>query len=415
MKSLLKAGILALFTLGFSYHPAFAYSDLSTKCLSYGPIKPNVNPPFQQLNCLLTTAALEANIPPEVVKGVASQESGWMQFDKSGAPIISPDGGIGLMQVTNQPSYDQEKLKSDLIYNIETGVQILSNMYGRLGADLPYIKGADRQTIENWYFPVMAYNGTKPANSPLYQLTGASNTNAYQEKVFTSIEQNSFLGDTKLASFPFQTSDFQYDRNSDQNIQFLTLAYTLTQPVHPSNYFFKKGDLVAATQDGVSVRSQPTTNSVKAETLQKNALVTVTGNFTYDQSINSQNQFVWYPVKTQDQKPGYISSAYLTMAIPAATCSQYHKNEKIYWNGMELKPGQIGKLTVLQSTALYKVSGTKKTFARTLKAGGFYPIYAFKPGMLSVGGGYYVDQNSKVKYETPSKTKLNAVKCIASL
>lgn len=412
---LLRAGIVALLTLGLSYHPASAASDLSTKCLSYGQIKPNVNPPFQQVNCLLTTAALEANIPPEVVKGVASQESGWKQFDVSGGPIISNDGGIGLMQITNQPSYDQQKLKSELIYNIETGVKILSDMYGELGVNLPYIKGANRQAIENWYFPVMAYNGTKPANSPLYQLTGASNTNAYQEKVFTSIVQNSLLGETKLASFPFQTSDFQYDRNSDQNIQFLKLAYTLTQPVHTSNYFFKKGDLVAATQDGVYVRSQPTTNSAKAEVLQKTALLTVTGNFTYDQSINSQNQFVWYPVKTLDQKPGYISSAYLTMAIPAATCSQYHKNQKIYWNGMELKPGQIGRLTILKSTALYKVSGTKKTFSRTLKAGEVYRIYAFKPGMLSVGGGYYVDRNSNVKYETPSQSKLNAVKCISSL
>jgi hypothetical protein len=35
--------------------------------------------------------------------------------------------------------------------------------------------------------------------------------------------------------------------------------------------------------------------------------------------------------------------------------------------------------------------------------------------MLSVGGGFYVDRNEKVKYETPSKTKLDAVKCINSI
>lgn len=32
--------------------------------------------------------------------------------------------------------------------------------------------------------------------------------------------------------------------------------------------------------------------------------------------------------------------------------------------------------------------------------------------MLSVGGGYYVDRDEKVTYQTPSKTKLNAVKCV---
>ena len=37
--------------------------------------------------------------------------------------------------------------------------------------DLPEIKGAGREVIENWYFPVMAYNGIKPVNSPLYQQT----------------------------------------------------------------------------------------------------------------------------------------------------------------------------------------------------------------------------------------------------
>ena len=62
--------------------------------------------------------------------------------------------------------YDQEKLKYDIYYNIEEGIEILNSMYDR--NDLPKIKGAGREVIENWYFPVMAYNGTKPVNSPLY-------------------------------------------------------------------------------------------------------------------------------------------------------------------------------------------------------------------------------------------------------
>jgi hypothetical protein len=93
-------------------------------------------------------------------------------------------------------------------------------------------------------------------------------------------------------------------------------------------------------------------------------------------------------------------------------CEQYKGVKKIWWDGIELKPGQIGRLIVLKDTTLFKLSGEKKVFSRTLKAGEFYRIYAFKPGMLSVGGGYYVDRDSKVKYETPSKTKLRAVQCI---
>ncbi|WP_227493893.1 hypothetical protein [Bacillus cereus] len=59
------------------------------------------------MNCLLTNTALKANIPPEVVKSVATQDSGWKQFDGNGQLIIAQDGGIGIMQVTNQPQYDQ--------------------------------------------------------------------------------------------------------------------------------------------------------------------------------------------------------------------------------------------------------------------------------------------------------------------
>ncbi|MFC0475567.1 hypothetical protein ACFFHF_09930 [Robertmurraya beringensis] len=95
-------------------------------------------------------------------------------------------------------------------------------------------------------------------------------------------------------------------------------------------------------------------------------------------------------------------------------CKQYEGVKKIWWDGMELKPGQIGRLNVEKDTPLFKLDGEKKVFSRTLKAGEFYRIYAFKPGMLSVGGGYYVDRDSKVTYQTPSKAKLQAVQCISN-
>lgn len=82
---------------------------------------------------------------------------------------------------------------------------------------------------------------------------------------------------------------------------------------------------------------------------------------------------------------------------------------KVWWDGVELKPGQIGRLTVIKDTPLYKLDGVKETYSRTLKAGENYRIYAFKPGKLSVGGGYYIDRDERVKYETPSKSKLSIV------
>jgi hypothetical protein len=93
-------------------------------------------------------------------------------------------------------------------------------------------------------------------------------------------------------------------------------------------------------------------------------------------------------------------------------CDQFKGVKKIYWNGIELKPGQIGRLNVIKNTPLFKLNGTNKVFSRTLKAREFYRIYAFKPGMLSVGNGYYVDRDSRVTYESPSKSKLLSVQCI---
>ena len=93
-------------------------------------------------------------------------------------------------------------------------------------------------------------------------------------------------------------------------------------------------------------------------------------------------------------------------------CDEFKGVKKIWWNGVELKTGQIGRLTVIKDTPLYKLTGDKKLPSRTLKSGEFYRIYAFKPGMLSVGGGYYVDRDANVKYETPSKAKLLAVQCV---
>jgi hypothetical protein len=79
---------------------------------------------------------------------------------------------------------------------------------------------------------------------------------------------------------------------------------------------------------------------------------------------------------------------------------------------MEIKKGQIGRLSIVKDTPLFKLDGEERIYSRTLKKGEFYRIYAFKPGLLSVGGGYFVERDTKVTYETPSKSKLAAAACI---
>ncbi|QSX21714.1 transglycosylase SLT domain-containing protein [Priestia megaterium] len=359
---LMGVALLTCLALGWFHGEAFAEVEQPSQCASYGEIKQKQNPSLQHVNCLLTNAALEANIPPEVVKAVATKESGateesriWSQFDNEGKPRISQDGGIGLMQITNHSTYDQERLKYDIYYNIQAGVQILSNMYSR--TDLPKIKGAGRETIENWYFPVMAYNGIKPVNSPLYQFTGERNTEAYQEKVFALIEYYSFVDDPKLklGKFPFATEDFSYDVSQDENIKFLKKEYTLTDELHSSAYNFVLGNKVTVTGDVANLRSQPGTPS-DASKLVKGTTLIVDGDFKYNQDSSSERQFVWYPVSTLDQQlTGYISSAYLMKSYI---------------------PGKVTKVSMSTDKASPQTEGTPITMTATSE-GSSDPEYRF--------------------------------------
>jgi WD40 repeat protein len=98
-------------------------------------------------------------------------------------------------------------------------------------------------------------------------------------------------------------------------------------------------------------------------------------------------------------------------AAEPVNCASYTGNEKAVWNGMKIKPGQIGRLTVLKKTSLVKFNGSTPVVVRTLNPGQFYRVYAFKSGYLNVGGGYYVKKDANVKYETLPKTKLSTGAC----
>ncbi|MED3911882.1 Ig-like domain-containing protein [Peribacillus simplex] len=324
MKSIfLRAGLLTCLLLGLDYEETSAASEWSSKCSPlFGVIKQNENPSFQHINCLLTNAALKAEIPPEVVKAVARKESDFLQFIE-GKPNITSDGGIGIMQVTDIPQgYDneekliyKEKLKYDISFNIEEGVKILNEKYNYLDKNiLPKIQGAGRQEIENWYFPIMAYNGTKSINGPVYQSDGTKNTKAYQEIVFSYIENDSFLTKTQfLAQFPFKKEHFSYDPNN--NIVFREKTFILTDPLHTSVYFVKNGQDVVVTGVNRYLRAKPAASSEINYIAPKNTLLEITGELAYTlktEKTANANQFVWFHVKTKDGKStGYISSAYI--------------------------------------------------------------------------------------------------------
>ncbi|GGA19599.1 SGNH/GDSL hydrolase family protein [Psychrobacillus lasiicapitis] len=83
---------------------------------------------------------------------------------------------------------------------------------------------------------------------------------------------------------------------------------------------------------------------------------------------------------------------------------------KVMWGKTELKIGQIGKVTILQDTYLMKIEndGSLSTI-RTLKKGEEYRVYSYKGqqnGLYGLGGSSFVQKNTAIRYETPSKAKL---------
>jgi len=119
-----------------------------------------------------------ASFPCELLKGIASQESGWKQFcvpttpaDQVGGPertIISFDCGYGVGQVTSgmhvgeNPGFDRERVASDATYSLATGARILASKWRAtqcVGDNQPSV-------IEHWYTATWAYNGLATSNNP---------------------------------------------------------------------------------------------------------------------------------------------------------------------------------------------------------------------------------------------------------
>lgn len=86
-------------------------------------------------------------------------------------------------------------------------------------------------------------------------------------------------------------------------------------------------------------------------------------------------------------------------------------DDRIMWGKTELKPGQIGKVTILKRINLWQDGPNGKLqMVRVLNPGEEYRVYRYREdheGQYNVGGGMWVTKMPEhVKYETPSKAML---------
>lgn len=303
------------------------------------------NPPTQQINQMLTNAAKAKNIPPEVLKAVAMQESSWRQFEK-GEPLVTKDNGIGIMQLTNKMDYDEARLKSDITYNIEKGAEVLDSMYRR--SDVPKVTN-DRADVEDWYFAVLAYNGMVQANSPIIKATGAVNDNSYAQKVFKKVYEQQFLITNVVNKLKILPEDVDYAKDSSK-LTFLKNPFAPNDRVDRTNYQLKSGQRVLVRDNNVKLRAAAKgADSNVVTTLSKYDKLTITGAYQFDANQSSANAFVWYPVKTAIGKTGYVASAYLQHTHPIIQTDNVtmYVNEKLatYVKAIDAEDGNVQQIS----------------------------------------------------------------------
>lgn len=87
----------------------------------------------------------------------------------------------------------------------------------------------------------------------------------------------------------------------------------------------------------------------------------------------------------------------------------------VYWDGVELKKGQIGRVTVVKPINLWKRTEDGLQFERQLQNGEIYRVYRMDNlygGQYGVGGDYYITKmDDHVIYETPSVSKKKLLDC----
>jgi hypothetical protein len=91
----------------------------------------------------------------------------------------------------------------------------------------------------------------------------------------------------------------------------------------------------------------------------------------------------------------------------AATTVNNNKTKKVYWEGLSMSKGQIGKINVLKPINLWERRNGGIWLARILKPGERYRVYGYDNkfgGQYAVGGKFYVTKNPQyIEYKNPFK------------
>lgn len=249
------------------------------------------NPTRKEIEAMIDEVAQKRAIPSVILKAIARVESVYEHFNSDGSPKVS-GSSIGLMQVNNRNGgYNSEKLKYDIMYNIEAGADVLLNKWSMSSyQSVSCVGNMDPNVLENWYFALWAYNGWAQSNNP-NMLSSYSKKYTYQQLIY-NIAENEY-GQT------INNIDISYLPKSGKPSRSLvvpTPAYTNSGNI----VLYEIGDYVRTDgiRDKYQLRDVPAGKYIHE--LGVNQLGTIT------EGPVLQNGYYWYKVHIDENREGWI-------------------------------------------------------------------------------------------------------------
>ena len=255
-----------------------------------------VNPTRKELEYMIERVAEKRAIPSILLKAISRVESCYEHYNKDGSPKITGTS-IGLMQINNRNGgYDSDKLKYDIMYNIEAGADVLLNKWSMSSyKEVSSVGNMDPNVLENWYFALWAYNGWAQSNNPNIVQSYAKKY-TYQQLIYDVIE--------KEYGGKIHNIDFSYLPATGKPSRSLVV---------PTPQYTNGGDIILY-EEGDYVR----TDGIRTKFHLRDAPA---GRYIHDISLNQlgiidegpvlQNGYYWYKVYIDDNTEGWIERNFL--------------------------------------------------------------------------------------------------------
>ena len=280
-KSTARKVILIIFTFVLALN-TFAYAG--------------VNPSREELEFMIERVAEKRAIPSILLKAIARVESCYEHYNQDGSPKITGTS-IGLMQINNRNGgYDTDKLKYDIMYNIEAGADVLLSKWSMSSYNIvPSVGNMDPNVLENWYFALWAYNGWASSNNP-NTISSYAKKYTYQQLIYDVIEKE-YDGKVHNIDFSLLPSTGKPSRS----LVVPTPTYTNGGDI----IFYDKGDYVRT--DGMRekfyLRDGPAGRYIHDISLNQLAVI--------DEGPVLQNGYYWYKVYIDENTAGWIERNFL--------------------------------------------------------------------------------------------------------